>query len=78
MCRVKLVSVPAECDAAVQIGRLVAVVDEDDEAAPQAPRDVANPLDGAQVDLRAPARLELDVQAIEVLGECRRRQRALR
>src|SRR5687768_7505325 len=61
----------------IQVARLVAIIDQDDEAAAQAPRDAADPLDRAQVDLRAPSGLELDVEAIEVLGEGRRRQRAL-
>ena len=61
----------------VELARLVAVVDEDDEAAPQAPRRVADPVDRAQVDLDAPAGLERDAEPIEILGERRRRRRTL-
>ena len=46
----------------VELARLVAVVDQDDEAAPQPPRRLADPVDRAQVDLGAPARLERDAQ----------------
>ena len=55
--------------------RLVAVVDQDDEAATQAPRRIPDPVHRAQVDLDAPSRLQDHAEAIEVGGEigCRGR-----
>ena len=45
VCRANVVSVPPACVSRVQLARVVAVVDEDDEAAPQPPRRVADPVD---------------------------------
>src|SRR5262245_7667792 len=55
----------------------MAVVDEDDEAARQALRRVADPVDGAEVDLDAPAGFERDAEPIQMGLQGRRRQRSL-
>jgi hypothetical protein len=61
----------------IQLARFVAVVDQDDEAARQPLCRVANPVDGAEVDLDAPTGFECDAQTIEILLQRRRRRRAL-
>ena len=71
MCRVNVVSVPSAC-AAEYSSRVVAVIDEHDEPAAQAPRRVAHPVDRAQVDLGAPSGLERDAESIQIRGERRR------
>src|SRR2546422_9655427 len=50
----------------VQLARFVTVVDQEDEPAPQTPGRVAHPLDGAEVDLHAPAGLRVDAEPCEI------------
>ena len=56
--RANVVSVPPACVDRVQLARLVPVVDDDDEAARQPAGGRCDPVDRAEVDLAAPARLE--------------------
>ena len=58
----------------IEFARLVAVVDQDDEAAPQAPRGVADPVHRAQIDLDAPAGFERHAERGEIVGRRRRRR----
>ena len=61
----------------IELARLVAVVDQNQEPATKPAAGVADPLDRAQIDLGPPPRLQRDVEPREVGGERRRRRRTL-
>ena len=51
----------------VQLARLVAVIDQNHEPAPQPPRGIPDPFDGGKIDLRAPAGFQRYTEAIEII-----------